>query len=368
MNSYNEKLMPFPLTEINKGIKSINKTEISALPKKIKKTRIIKKFDPEIKSITTENNSRNGHETFGNDDEKGKNQNKLAFQPNFYCPHKKQKSSKSRTTNKFNEKLLPKNSITLNILNDVSKYKEYFTDSNKNDSISTKNSFKYNNKYIIIHNLKQEKMPLKKKNIVREKSDLRKISLTNSLNNSFIYGLNDYEKAPLKIETNQQLVNDKLTTLKLKVLEMKNKELNEEINKLKKELEDKDKIIKMHELKIKEYENTIKETKINKNKEIEKLLDEIKKIKSTIPFDILPGEKIMSIIFKSDDENILYSILCKNSDKFIGLKNIIYDKYPQYKEYENSFLFNKRKINENETLEENKIKDGSIITIYNNYN
>ena len=211
-------------------------------------------------------------------------------------------------------------------------------------------------------------MPLKKKNIVREKSDLRKISLTNSLNNSFIYGLNDYEKAPLKIETNQQLVNDKLTTLKLKVLEMKNKELNEEINKLKKELEDKDKIIKMHELKIKEYENTIKETKINKNKEIEKLLDEIKKIKSTIPFDILPGEKIMSIIFKSDDENILYSILCKKSDKFIGLKNIIYDKYPQYKEYENSFLFNKRKINENETLEENKIKDGSIITIYNNYN
>ena len=62
-----------------------------------------------------------------------------------------------------------------------------------------------------------------------------------------------------------------------------------------------------------------------------------------------------------------YSVLCKSKDKFIRLKNIIYDKYPEYKEYENYFLFNEKKINENETLEENKIKDGSIITIYSNY-
>ena len=137
---------------------------------------------------------------------------------------------------------------------------------------------------------------------------------------------------------------------------------------MKKELEDKDKIIKKQNIKIKELENTIKETKINNNKDIEKLLDEIKKIKSIIPFDILPGEKIMSIIFKSDDQNILYSVVCKSTDKMIRLKNIIYDKYPEYKECENDFLFKGKKINENETLEENRIKDGSIITIYNNYN
>ena len=373
-NSYNEKLMPFLLTGRKERKKSINKNRISALSKTIKTTNQTKKFNPEIKCIIKENNSRNKHETFGNDDGKGKNQNKLAFKhksnlSNFYYPYKKQKSRISISTNKFNEKLFPKNSISLIILNNYLKYKECFTDRNKNGSISTKNTFKYNNKYNAIYNLKQEKIPLKMKNNVREKSDLIKTSITNSLNNSFIYGLNEYEKAPLKIKTNQQeLRNNILTTKKINELEKKNKELKEEINKLKKELEDKDKIIKMLILKIKEHENTIKETKINKNKELEKLLDEIKKIKSTIPFDILPGEKIMSIIFQSDDEKILYSILCKNSDKFIRLKNIIYDKYPQYKEYENYFLFNEKKINENKTLEENKIKDGSIITIYNNYN
>ena len=45
----------------------------------------------------------------------------------------------------------------------------------------------------------------------------------------------------------------------------------------------------------------------------------------------------------------------------------MYDKYPRYKERENIFLFNGEKIKENETLEENRIKDGGIITIYSNY-
>ena len=133
---------------------------------------------------------------------------------------------------------------------------------------------------------------------------------------------------------------------------------------MKKQLHDKDEIIKKQELKIKDHENTI----FNKNKELEKLLDEIKTIKSIIPFEILPGEKIMSIIFKSDDQNIFNSILCKSTDQFTRIKNIIYEKYPEYKENENYFLFNGEKINEDETLEKNKIKDGSIITIYSRYN
>ena len=118
---------------------------------------------------------------------------------------------------------------------------------------------------------------------------------------------------------------------------------------------------------MKGYKNTFENTIFNKNKELEKLLDEIKKIKSNIPFEILPGEKIMSIIFKSDDQNILYSVLCKNTDKFERLENIIYDKYPEYKKYEKYFLFKGEKINEIKTLEENKINDGSILTICCNY-
>ena len=64
---------------------------------------------------------------------------------------------------------------------------------------------------------------------------------------------------------------------------------------------------------------TIIKYNIKQNKD---LLDEIEKIKSIIPSDILPGEKIISIIIKSDDENILYSVLYKSVDKFTRLKKI----------------------------------------------
>ena len=150
-------------------------------------------------------------------------------------------------------------------------------------------------------------------------------------------------------------------------LEKENKKLKEEINKLKNELHDKDKIIKKQNIIIKHLKNSLNYMVNNNKKENKKFYDEKGMIKSIIQFEILPEEKTISIIFRSYDENILYSILCKNTDKFKKLKNIIYDKYPEYNDYENYFLFNGEKINENKTLNENKIKDGSIITIYSNY-
>ena len=177
-----------------------------------------------------------------------------------------------------------------------------------------------------------------------------------------------FQKANKKIRKIEPgIINKKNTNKKINELEMENKKLKEEINKLKKELYDKDKIIKKQNIKIKEQKKTLNDIINNNKKQNKDSLEKLEKIKSIIPFDILPGEKIMSIIFKSIDENILYSVLCKNADKFTRLKNIIYDKFPEYKEYENYFLFNEEKINEAKTLEENKIKDGSIITIFSNY-
>ena len=174
------------------------------------------------------------------------------------------------------------------------------------------------------------------------------------------------KKTNKKISKNKpEIIKNKNYNKKINELEKENNNLKEEINKLKKELHDKDKIIKKQKAKIKEQINTINELKTNKNK-FNKLVGEIKDLISVIPFDVWPGEKIISIIFKSVEENILYPVLCQRSDKFTRLKNIIYDKYPEYKEYENYFLFNGEKINENETLKENKINDGSIIIIYSN--
>ena len=74
----------------------------------------------------------------------------------------------------------------------------------------------------------------------------------------------------------------------------------------------------------------------------------------------------MTIIIISNDKKIHYSFLCKNTDKFTRIEKLIYEKYPEYKKTENYFFVNGNKINKNETLEENKIKNSDIITIIDN--
>ena len=47
------------------------------------------------------------------------------------------------------------------------------------------------------------------------------------------------------------------------------------------------------------------------------------------------------------------------------IENILYDKYPEYIEYENYFLVNGIKINKNKTIEQNNIKYSDIIILNN---
>ena len=71
----------------------------------------------------------------------------------------------------------------------------------------------------------------------------------------------------------------------------------------------------------------------------------------------------MSIIFMSSDQNIISSFICKNTDIFKNLENEFYKKYLEYKDLDNNFFSNGRKINKNRSLDENKIKNNDIITI-----
>ena len=104
-------------------------------------------------------------------------------------------------------------------------------------------------------------------------------------------------------------------------------------------LKEKDFELKEKEYKLSEENNKLSEKKLLTinfylNRIIE-LEDEKKELKKILPFEIMKGEKIISIIFISIDQKILYSIICKNTDKFTRLENILYDKYPEYKESEN---------------------------------
>ena len=135
-----------------------------------------------------------------------------------------------------------------------------------------------------------------------------------------------------------------------------------------------EKYIKELELKLKEKDKIINEEKIkndnlqkelknisNINSKIKELENEIKLFKSYYNFS--EGEKLISIKFVSVSQDIDFDIIAKNTDKFIKLESILYEKYPKYIDLENFFLVHGNKISKHRSLEENKINNNDVITL-----
>ena len=135
-------------------------------------------------------------------------------------------------------------------------------------------------------------------------------------------------------------------------------ELENKIKKLEIIIKEKDNIINKYNKK-KEIKNITNNNNndINKIKELEK---EIEKYKN---YFLLPGQKLITIKFISTDQNIDFETFAQITDQFSKLERFLYQKYPKYKDTENFFLVNGKKLNRNRTLEENKIKDNDILTL-----
>jgi hypothetical protein len=98
------------------------------------------------------------------------------------------------------------------------------------------------------------------------------------------------------------------------------------------------------------------------NKRLFELENELNLFKSYYCFS--PGEKLISFKFVSVDQNIKnFKLIVKNTDKFSKLEDILYEKYPNYKDGDNYFIFNGNKVKRNRTLEENNIKNNDILTL-----
>ena len=91
---------------------------------------------------------------------------------------------------------------------------------------------------------------------------------------------------------------------------------------------------------------------VNENKDAKDIL------KSILPFSIVKGEKLMTVVFTDGGQNFKRPIICKNTQKFNEVENLFNEIMPEYKETENYFLAGGTIINKSKTLEENKIKDG----------
>ena len=115
----------------------------------------------------------------------------------------------------------------------------------------------------------------------------------------------------------------------------------------------------------------IKKDKDNSNKdiiikELNKEIDKLKEKLSRYPFELSKGEKLLSVIFTSSDQNMYYSIICKNTQKFTELEEKLYNDYPEYSKSNNYFIINGNRVNKTKSLDENKIGNNDIIILTQN--
>ena len=172
---------------------------------------------------------------------------------------------------------------------------------------------------------------------------------------------------------------------------------NNEMNNLRKELEDEKKKNKKLQDTINNLNNTINQLKqehntdiqkykkevtklIEKNKELEKLLEEknkeindyIFKLSNSSNneqlFSVKTGDKIIAVLFMTQGSQDIfnYAMACKTSDLFVRLEERLYHDFPKYRNYETFFMVNTRRIFRFKTLEENKIKNNNIISLFIN--
>ena len=196
----------------------------------------------------------------------------------------------------------------------------------------------------------------------------------------------------VNIENNSN-ISDGIDELKSQLNKERNenKKLIEKISKLEKELKEEKSKNLLAENKIKDLQKNL-ESQIKKLKDFQKDLDnkkllnknlekeskesfidtimakdkEIRELKlklSRYPFTLEEGEKLISIIFQSSDQSLHSSIICKNTDKFHKVEEIICEKNPKFIDTENFFYLNGTKINRNKTIEQNGIKDDDIILL-----
>ena len=276
-------------------------------------------------------------------EEKGKNNNLSSNLAKISDLFKKEKDKNFLLINKINE-------ISKNNLNKESLLKEEIS---KNKNLESQN----NELTKELKNIKLNFNDLQKKNneLVQENQNL-------NLNNNLF--MNNIKKAKEELE-NEKDNNKNLEKRKIEleeIISIKEAKLNE--NKIKFEELNKKKIF-LENL-IESNENDTKSKLIKLYEELKSKENEIKEIESRYPVSLSKGEKLICVIFMSTDQSVHYPIICKASELFTKLEELLYEKYPELSEKDNIFLANGSKINRFKTIESNGIKYGDIITFFPN--
>ena len=169
-----------------------------------------------------------------------------------------------------------------------------------------------------------------------------------------------------QINNNQQIINNYVIEIKdlkrqLKEEKDKNLKLINENNILKNTIDNLNKKLEQ----IKGIKQSLENDLAQKDIEIQKLRSQ----KSNDYFDISslePNDKIIGVNFVSMGINDIghYNLVCKTRDLFVKLEERLYNDFPQFKNYETYFEVNGKRIKRFQTLEQNKIKNNDIISMF----
>ena len=136
--------------------------------------------------------------------------------------------------------------------------------------------------------------------------------------------------------------------------------MKNEIQILRKRNED----LKKKEDKINQEIKKIEEKYKISNEEKIKIINDLKsKLNRNITQSnkLLDGEKLIALNFISVDQRINHTVICKNKTDFHIVEAQLYEKYPEYKDSDNFFMFNGNKINRWKNLEDYGIHEYTIM-------
>ena len=147
--------------------------------------------------------------------------------------------------------------------------------------------------------------------------------------------------------------------------------LNKEIEDLKNKLIKANKIIEQQKLTITElqnklnnYNNSISNYQNIISQKDTELNDLILKFNNNInsPSKVFTNE-IMWVNFISTDQKVHFAVGCVKNNTFAEIEEKLYQQYPEYRETNNNFNANGTEILRFKTIEQNKIGNGSPVTL-----
>ena len=176
--------------------------------------------------------------------------------------------------------------------------------------------------------------------------------------------INEFEQTIYNLKIELKNEKDKNNNLLIQIEKEKNlsNDLSNEIKKYKLMTDNLNK--KIQELQGKIHNQSINnQNNSNKIIELYKEIHDLNEKLKRYPFILEKGERLISVIFSSVDQQAYYSMICKNTDTIHDLEKNLYKEYPHYSCTENFFLFKGKIINRFQSFESNGINNGDVIVL-----